>query len=506
MRQMKKTLSMFAATALLCTSFASAYQIEAYGNRSFRTVSVPMDGSSVGRIVTASGSVVDDQRAADIINGVNAGETVTAAINGMFFNSYYNAGQPLAFPGNAPLILTNLAQNGNAIVGNGKSNSIGFTPDGRVLIDVVDMKPQAMVDDKGGVLIWGVNTGHTDPNAVVLITEQMGLPFTGQPDSVGFLIQNGTVVQEVRGTTITLQPSQSLLVFNRDAAASHAGWGILPHVGGTVQLKTEFVSSRGEDWSNMTSMAGGGRMLVHNGVNVAADASYNASLDQDPKQNATSVLQRSFAAVMNNGTVLLGTGTGSFQDIAQFLLNKGATDAISLDGGASSMLYENGTFVTPAGRELASVIVFAAPKVLPVSCKTHINGKEVSFDAYNINGSNYFKLRDFAYALSEHTTSEKCFNVEWNTEKMAVELTSGTAYTAVGGEMAPSQGQAPASSKPNQSPIYKDGSIVPMNAYNINGNNYFKLRDICAAFDIGVNWDNALNLVVVDTTTGYSGS
>jgi len=33
-------------------------------------------------------------------------------------------------------------------------------------------------------------------------------------------------------------------------------------------------------------------------------------------------------------------------------------------------------------------------KAAPSAAKVYINGKQVSFDAYNIGGSNYFKLRD----------------------------------------------------------------------------------------------------------------
>jgi hypothetical protein len=36
----------------------------------------------------------------------------------------------------------------------------------------------------------------------------------------------------------------------------------------------------------------------------------------------------------------------------------------------------------------------------PTSSTVLVNGKNVAFDAYNINGNNYFKLRDLAYTLN----------------------------------------------------------------------------------------------------------
>jgi hypothetical protein len=54
------------------------------------------------------------------------------------------------------------------------------------------------------------------------------------------------------------------------------------------------------------------------------------------------------------------------------------------------------------------------------------------------------------------------------------------------------------------STIILDGRKVPFTAYNIGGNNYFKLRDIGAAFDFGVDWDGAQNTIVIDTSKGYT--
>ncbi len=51
--------------------------------------------------------------------------------------------------------------------------------------------------------------------------------------------------------------------------------------------------------------------------------------------------------------------------------------------------------------------------------------------------------------------------------------------------------------------IYKDGVQLELIAYNINGNNYFKLRDIGEVFDFGVFWDGTTKTINIDTSTGY---
>lgn len=51
-------------------------------------------------------------------------------------------------------------------------------------------------------------------------------------------------------------------------------------------------------------------------------------------------------------------------------------------------------------------------------------------------------------------------------------------------------------------PIYVDGQQVSMEAYNINGNNYVKLRDIGEKVGFNVYWDNG---VQVDSDATYTG-
>jgi hypothetical protein len=128
------------------------------------------------------------------------------------------------------------------------------------------------------------------------------------------------------------------------------------------------------------------------------------------------------------------------------------------------------------------------------------NGKTVSFDAYTIGGNNYFKLRDVAYILSG---TAKQFEVSWDGANNAILLTSGKPYTVVGGEMA-GKGGGTKTVTPTGSKIYLDGRAVSFAAYAIGENNYFKLRDVGAAFNFGVDWDGANKTIVIDTRKGYT--
>jgi len=125
----------------------------------------------------------------------------------------------------------------------------------------------------------------------------------------------------------------------------------------------------------------------------------------------------------------------------------------------------------------------------------YVNGEVVGFDAYNINGSNYFKLRDLAYILNG---TEKQFEVGWDGTNNAISLTSGKAYTVAGGEMT-GKGAGDKMAAETTSKILLDGKEVTFSAYNIEGNNYFKLRDVGQAFGFDVDWDGANNAIMIDT-------
>ena len=158
--------------------------------------------------------------------------------------------------------------------------------------------------------------------------------------------------------------------------------------------------------------------------------------------------------------------------------------------------------VEPDIADMANIadIVGMPSTASPTVSTVLVNGKNVAFDAYTINDNNYFKLRDLAYVLSG---SEKQFEVGWDEEADAISLTSGITYTQVGGELAAGNA-GDKDAYTTTSRIFLNEAEVKFAAYNIDGNNYFKLRDIGGAFDFGVDWDEANNTIAINTDKGYS--
>lgn len=49
-----------------------------------------------------------------------------------------------------------------------------------------------------------------------------------------------------------------------------------------------------------------------------------------------------------------------------------------------------------------------------------------------------------------------------------------------------------------------DGQPVSVEAYNINGSNYFQLRDLARLLDVGIEWNSATRTVEISTEIGYT--
>ena len=141
-----------------------------------------------------------------------------------------------------------------------------------------------------------------------------------------------------------------------------------------------------------------------------------------------------------------------------------------------------------------------AAKANLTSSNVLVDGQIVAFDAYTINDNNYFKLRDLAYVLNG---SDKQFDVGWDEANNTILLTSGKAYDIIGGEMI-SKGNSANEAVPTKSRVILNGQDVLFTAFNIDGNNYFKLRDVGEALDFYVQWDDERNTIEINTSQGYS--
>ena len=150
-----------------------------------------------------------------------------------------------------------------------------------------------------------------------------------------------------------------------------------------------------------------------------------------------------------------------------------------------------------------SAVTFAGAAVTATPTRdmgqtVYVDGTRVYPTGYNIADNNYFKLRDLAMAF---TGTQAAFNVAWDGDAKKVTLTAGT-YEPDGGELEPLEGGDKTATRATADVYVEDMPLVGK-AYEIDGNHYFKLRDLCFMLGISVEWDNATQTIAIDTTKPY---
>lgn len=122
-----------------------------------------------------------------------------------------------------------------------------------------------------------------------------------------------------------------------------------------------------------------------------------------------------------------------------------------------------------------------------------LDGASVQPEVYKIKNENYFKLRDIAYLMSD---TDSKFNVEWDKESESILMSRGDSYITVGGEMSYAGG---GNAVVSNAKLKLDGESINMTAYNIGGNNYFRLRDIGEHLGFAVDYDANESTVLMES-------
>jgi hypothetical protein len=117
-----------------------------------------------------------------------------------------------------------------------------------------------------------------------------------------------------------------------------------------------------------------------------------------------------------------------------------------------------------------------------------------------VNGNNYFKLRDVA-ALLNGTDAQ--FSVDYDSATNTIVIVTGQPYTSDGSELSGGSAVSVTAQRTSQALTINGETVNDLSIYaithdgSINGNNYFKLRDLGEKLGFGVDYDAQTNSVVV---------
>lgn len=128
--------------------------------------------------------------------------------------------------------------------------------------------------------------------------------------------------------------------------------------------------------------------------------------------------------------------------------------------------------------------------------KISVNGTATYVPGYIVDNNNYYKIRDIAMLLR---STNKKFNVEWDNNARAINIVTGKKYVPVGGEL---EGQADLDNLEivlvNVGSVLLNGEPVSIHAYNINGNSFFRIRDLANLLGFSVGWDDESSTITID--------
>lgn len=124
-----------------------------------------------------------------------------------------------------------------------------------------------------------------------------------------------------------------------------------------------------------------------------------------------------------------------------------------------------------------------------------LNGEKINLFSYNIDGYSYFKLRDIAELLKN---TRSLFDINWNEKLRRVEIEKKAPYKSSESSFSKTDGFNKKAQKSDMK-VYLSDVETRLSGYLINGNNYYKLRDLGEILDFDVEWIESEKTIFIKT-------
>jgi len=162
------------------------------------------------------------------------------------------------------------------------------------------------------------------------------------------------------------------------------------------------------------------------------------------------------------------------------------------------MLGEEGAETPAADAPVTGEPLETAIRVVPTSQRLTVDGVEQNAEIYNIDGSNYFKLRDVAMMLNGSSSQ---FSVSYDGASNSISIVTGEPYEPNGTELQlitrEEMTRKAATAESSAQSLLINGAPVALPAFNIGGNNYVGLRNLGSALGFGVTYDEDSATMIV---------
>lgn len=374
-----------------------------------------------------------------------------AAINGTFFNAY-DADD--LHPMGAIMVDREFAhiRGGPIVMAVTASGGLEFAFNGLRIMGTVTRT----VDNPSGAIFEGdkseirdswyasfINHAITAPNEVVIFTPDYREQQLTYPDTVFIVVRDGIITDILQDT----------------ASIPDDGYVIAHGTGWLRQAKSFHIGDR-IDYHVINSAAEYAQHLISVGPKLLTDGQTDVNMVRDgftdPKMTTQSA-GRSFIGAKEDGTILFGTVNHvTIPELAEVALSLGLSDAMALDGGASSGLYYNGKYLQKPGRLLSNSLVVVKQTRVP---RIQIDGLEIintqAGQPYIDNGSTMapvWILESLGYSLTWSEDEDSMF-----AERMIdIDITNIAETPATNSESTPASDIEENSANENENDIVVD--------------------------------------------------
>lgn len=212
---------------------------------------------------------------------------------------------------------------------------LGFLPNSKMIMDVVDYRGSATLPDGRTIAITGVNH-ERGSNDLILYNNYFDSMTGTNTFGTDYILSDGKIVAITHGNA-GIPPGGVVLAAHGTTEKVLAGL----KVGDTIKIS----QSLGEVWDKTSCAIGAGPRLVKNGSVLVTSKE-----EEFPSDIAVGRAPRTAVGVTKEGHVILFVVDGRQQssvgmtltELAQLMQELGAVDAMNFDGGGSSEMVING--------------------------------------------------------------------------------------------------------------------------------------------------------------------
>ena len=270
-----------------------------------------------------------------------------AVINSNFFQAYESFKIPIG----------HVVCNGQFMYGVTGVTSFGFTCDNKVVVGRPAFFYRVAVsgsDTKNWPCYELNSTQQTSSNSVVY-TPAYGASLNIACDGTAVVIENGVITSVgscCSGSNMTI-PSNGYIMWLGNEYTS-TDYYHAPEVGDRVLLTPYLFKADEEGFTldNVVSVVSGAPRLVKDGrIETFLESGFTEA------RFTTSSTPRTAIGTLSDGKlVLVSVGAATIQQMRELMLSLGCVDAVNLDGGASTAMYYNGSYIRSPGRELTTTL------------------------------------------------------------------------------------------------------------------------------------------------------